>query len=315
MLMIILVTAIGSMSGPFVIETIKKMNMVVVGVDIYPKEWVATSKEVSFFHQVPQVFDSKLYQQKILGLCEHYKINMIIPLTDAEVDHYSNYKDIFAKKGIIVAISKKEVIQLLRNKLKVFDTFKDTKIRVIPTYTPKDYIVDCGIFPCVAKKIDGRSSEGLFILEEKNDINKSLFKKNNYIFQPLIKGDIIAVDVLKYSDEKSIYIARKELVRTKNGAGISVEIIDDKKLFHAVRNFCDLVDFEGCINIEFIKRNSTYFLMDINPRFSAGVAFSNIAGYNFVENHILYFWGRLVKGLNNVKLGTIITRKYVEVIV
>jgi carbamoyl-phosphate synthase large subunit len=57
--------------------------------------------------------------------------------------------------------------------------------------------------------------------------------------------------------------------------------------------------------------------MDANPRFSGGVAFSNIAGYNFVEGHILTFLGKAVRDIKkrNINYGAIITRKYTEVLV
>lgn len=41
--------------------------------------------------------------------------------------------------------------------------------------------------------------------------------------------------------------------------------------------------------MEFIVNNGEYYLIDINPRFSAGVGFSKLAGYDFVKNHLLCF--------------------------
>jgi carbamoyl-phosphate synthase large subunit len=314
----ILVTAIGSISAPFVIETIKNMNIEVIGVDIYPKEWVATSKEVGFFHQIPRVSQSEAYQNEILKLCNFYKVDMIIPLTDVEVDHYRNRVEEFLNKGVIVTISSENVINTLRNKLKVHETFLNSKIRVIPTYRQKEYMQNCNIFPCVAKKIMGRSSEGLLVLENENELKNVVLKDQDYILQPFIKGDIITVDILQVSGKKNIfYIARKELLRTKNGLGIAVEIIQDERISSILEQFGGIIAFKGCMNLEFIKNQSTYFLMDVNPRFSAGIAFSSIAGYNFVEGHISSFLGEKIENITkkHIKYGSIITRKYTEVLV
>jgi carbamoyl-phosphate synthase large subunit len=311
----ILVTAIGSMAAPFVIETLQNMGSCIVGIDIYPKRWVASAKEVDFFYQVPITSQSALYQNKIIELCHKHAINMIIPLTDVEIDHYDKYEKEFSCKGIIVAISNHRIIQLVRDKLRFYETFRNSKISVIPTYTKKDYIGTCNKFPCIAKKRNGRSSEGLRILDVRNEFDQFILKSKNYIFQPFIKGDVITIDILKSDDEKLIYIARKELIRTKNGAGTTVEIIEDKIFVSILEYFCNVIDFEGCINLEFIKTNTNYFLMDINPRFSAGIVFSNIAGYNFVENHVRRFLKEKVSKLENIKYGVIIARKYIEVIV
>jgi carbamoyl-phosphate synthase large subunit len=291
------------------------MGIEVIGVDIYPKEWIATSSDVNYFHQIPPTSDSRRYKIKILELCQHYRVKIVIPLTDVEVDYFSDNREEFENKGIVVGISKKNVVRFLRNKLKLFEAFSESKINVIPTYTKETYVKKCNIFPCVAKRITGRSSEGMFILHEERDLDRSELEKHSYIFQPFVRGEIIVVDLLKSHDQKVIYIARRELTRTKNGAGIAVEIIEEKKLKSVIEYFCSAVDFDGCINIEFIKNNSKYYLMDINPRFSAGVVFSNIAGYNFVKNHIMHFLNKDVERLGKVKYGIIITRKYVELIV
>jgi carbamoyl-phosphate synthase large subunit len=311
----ILVTAIGSISAPFVIKTIKEMKMEVVGVDIYPQKWIAASKEVDFFHQVPHLSLPESYKGVIMELCRKYDVKMIIPLTDVEVDYFSVNVNDFEKQGIILGVSKKDIVQLLRNKLRVFEKFKDSKIKVIPTYTKATYMDQCNVFPCVAKKIDGRSSEGLFIIKEAGDFERNETRGGNYVFQPFINGNIVTVDILKSLEQKNIFIARKELMRTKNGAGIAVEIIEDKNLTGIIEYFCRVIDFSGCINIEFIKKEKKYFLMDINPRFSAGVVFSDMAGYNFVKNHIFCFLGKQIHPLREVKYGAIFTRKYIEVVV
>lgn len=311
----ILVTSIGSISAPFVISTIQQMGIKIIGTDIYPRKWIATSNEVEYFYQVPRVSNATLYRRKILEICLKHKIGMIIPLTDVEVDYFSEQIEEFKKRKIVIGISKSEVVKFVRNKMKVFEAFKDTKIKVIPTYTPQNYVRQCNFFPCVAKRVDGRSSEGMLVLNNARSLSLIELNDRNYVIQPYIKGDVVTVDLLKGDSGKNIYIARKELTRTVNGAGIAVEIISDKRLEKILEYLCETIDFQGCINIEFIKSGPTYYLMDINPRFSAGVVFSNYAGYNFVKNHILYFLGKNTEVLTDVKFGMIITRKYLEVLV
>jgi len=38
--------------------------------------------------------------------------------------------------------------------------------------------------------------------------------------------------------------------------------------------------------MEFIELNNEFYLIDVNPRFSARVAFSVIDGYDMVNNHL-----------------------------
>ena len=56
----------------------------------------------------------------------------------------------------------------------------------------------------------------------------------------------------------------------------------------------------GAINIEFLCSAHHCYLMDINPRFSAGIAFSHLAGYDIVKNHFLCFQNEPIE--NNVTI-------------
>lgn len=315
--MSILVTSIGSMSAPFVIDTIKKMGHSVVGIDIYPKTWVASSVDTDFFYQVAYTSDASLYLKQILYICKKHHIKLIIPLTDVDVDFYADYIDLFCKKGIIITISDKKTIRIVRNKQLIFSTFKNTSLAVIPTFNNKSYVEKFNIFPAVGKKVKGRSSEGLMFFEDATEIKLKKFQSDDYIFQPYIAGDIIVVDILNCPvQNKLIYIARKELTRTKNGAGITVEITENVEIEKYIKVLCEIVEIRGCINIEFIKTpDSKYYLMDINPRPSAGVIFSNYAGYNFIQNHINTFLNLPIARLIHIKNNLVITRKYSEVII
>jgi carbamoyl-phosphate synthase large subunit len=76
------------------------------------------------------------------------------------------------------------------------------------------------------------------------------------------------------------------LLRTKNGAGTTISIVCDENLSRLASHIGKKINVNGVVNMEFIKKNENYYLIDINPRFSAGVAFTNMTGYNMVINHL-----------------------------
>jgi carbamoyl-phosphate synthase large subunit len=223
----------------------------------------------------------------------------------------------FADRGVIVAAPRHDAVKLMRNKWALHKYFRGSRVRTIPTYQREEYLNACNSFPCVAKKAEGRSSEGMFVIEQPRDLRRAELKGDDYIFQPFVIGPALVADVLKSGDESPVIVARRELTRTKNGAGIAVQILDnDAKLRRSIEYICNAIDFEGCINIEFISpRRGGPILMDINPRFSAGVAFSALAGYDFVRNHVQHFLRLPVDPLGKVAYNTVFTRKYMEVVV
>ena len=101
------------------------------------------------------------------------------------------------------------------------------------------------------------------------------------------------------------------MLRTKNGAGLTVKITNDPMLYDLTTYIGQTLGINGCINMEFIKHDGQYFLIDINPRFSAGIAFSQMVGYNMVINHLNCFIGKNIDSPIQIK-EHILTKKYQE---
>jgi carbamoyl-phosphate synthase large subunit len=314
----ILVTAIGSFSAEAVVSSLKKIKRgKIIGSDIHPRNWIATSGLVDSFHQIPIVYKKKLYIKTLLQICEEEKINFIIPLTDPEVDALSEYRTLFEEKNIKVCLSDQAVIRKCRNKYLFYTYFKnDKKVDLIPTYEFDKYESAQDKFPLIAKPKTGRSSEGVFKIENEIDYNYvcQRISQKDYIIQPLLNGNIFTVDFVRNNFTGNCQaICRQELIRNATGAGLTVEVICKEKVDEATRHIGSKLKIHGCVNFEFIEHDEKFYLMDINPRFSAGVAFSILAGYDMVENHLNCFTGRDVESKFEYP-HKIIAKKYIEII-
>lgn len=135
--------------------------------------------------------------------------------------------------------------------------------------------------------------------------------KDKYIFQPLLRGVVVTVDIVCDSFGNSFFIPREELLRTKNGAGLTVRLFNNNQLTKTIHTILSHLKILGCVNMEFFYDGESYYLMDINPRFSAGIAFSQMAGYDFVRNHIKAFSGdRIDPGVDYE--SRVMCKRYVE---
>lgn len=314
----ILVTAIGSFAADIVIKNLKKQGYIVVGCDIYKKEWIADAYNVDIFFQVPLVSEEKEYLEFILKICFEQKIKFIFPLTDVEVDFYNRNRSIFEEEGIILCISSEKTIDICRNKMILNQYLGNNGVcQTIPTYLLEDANIQNLDYPVVVKPFNGRSSQGLHYIDTVEQM-KSFVSQNNingYIVQPRIIGSILTVDVVRneYTD-KIVCVARKELLRTLNGAGTSVYVFGDKMLEEQCKEIAKKLNVNGCVNFEFIEteQGERYFL-ECNPRFSGGVEFSCLSGYDFVSNHIKCFLRTEIEDILETK-NMYIARKYEEYI-
>lgn len=309
----ILITAIGSFSAESVTNSLKNINCKVVGCDIYPREWHYLVKKLDNFYQVPLAIKEKEYINKIIEICKEEKIDFIFPLTDIEIDVFNNNRSIFEELKIKVCIQNESALEIARDKYKLFEKFFNTKVEVIPTYLYNKVEI-LNSFPYIAKPKNGRSSEGLLKIKQKKEFSQ-IENPNNYIIQEYIDGNIIVVDYIRNSrTKKDFSVIRKELIRTKNGAGIVVEVFENEKISELSSYIGNKLNINGCICMEFIEKNGKYYIMDINPRFSAGTAFTQKSGYDIVKNHLNCFLDKEID--SPIKIANrILTKRYIEEII
>lgn len=281
-----LVTAIGSMSAECVITQLKKSGNLVIGCDIYPKEWHYESSLCNYFYQAPYATEEIKYCNFLLKICKKHNIDYIIPLTDLEIDIIDKNRKIF--NDIILCMPNTNILKIIRNKYELYKYFEHDPLITVPTtWLLNNYKIYYNNI--VAKPINGRSSQGLLI-NPSFELLMTINNRSNYIVQQYINGNVCTVDYCRSAkNDKDIVIMREELIRTSNGAGLTVKIFNDEKLKSMVSYIGKKLNINGAICIEFIKNKNDYYLIDINPRFSAGIAFSFNVGYDIVNNHIKCF--------------------------
>lgn len=300
----VLITAIGSMAARAVITSLtKEAQFSLIGCDAYPREWQKNLSLLDGFYQV-DLAKNQQYIDQLIQICRNEGIQYIIPLTDPEVDLLNQFRAVFDNLKICLCIPEKDSIELVRNKYSVFKFFNNkANVEVIPTYTFAELANRLLHFPIMAKPIAGRSSEGVFVAHSMDQITHTGINTDAYIFQPVIPGEVFTVDVISDRHGHDVSVVRKELIRTKNGAGLTVEIIDSSVLKRYSSEIVRLLKLTGCVNMEFIGNEHGYFLMDINPRFSAGIAFSIMAGYDFPVEHLKVFMNEHIRPCPEIDLG------------
>lgn len=307
-----LITAIGSMSAECAIKQLKQDGHYVVGCDIYPGEWHYETKLCDAFVRAPFATKEKEYICFLINICSDYQLKYVIPLTDLEIDVINKNRDLFDKAGLVLCMQNEGVLEIARDKNALHNAFlNDDLVPSVKTCLLKDMPEDFP-FPCIAKPFNGRSSEGLIRNATKEQV-LAIEDKNSYILQEQLVGNVFTVDYVRSAiSGKDAAVPRQELLRTKNGAGLTVQTCSDERLIKLVSHIGKTLNINGCVNMEFISWNSKYYLIDINPRFSAGVAFSVISGYNMVLNHIRCFTSADIDDPIKVE-ERIIIKKYEEV--
>ncbi|MFV3334939.1 ATP-grasp domain-containing protein [Pseudomonas sp. NY15437] len=311
-----LVTAIGSLCAEAVIQSLRREPRArVIGINTLAREWSAASVLLDAFHQVPPAREIPAYIARVLEICQLEQVTHVLPLIDLEVDAFNPHRQAFSERGITLCMAPPETVRISRDKWRVYEFFRDHPVvHPIPTWRMDDPDVEQLPFPLHAKPRDGRSSEGLARILDADDLSylRQKLRSRPYVVQPLLDGDVCVVDIVRQrSTGQTAAMARQELVRTSNGAGVTVQMLNEPALIDAAAQIASALDLDGCINIEFLVGGSWPLVMDINPRFSGGVGFTHLSGYDMVTNHLRCFASELLDP-PIIPTPVIHARRYVE---
>jgi len=296
----VFVTAIGSFSAEAVIGGCRRAGFRVVGCDIYSAEWVVNSREVDGFYQAPYATDRDAYRTFLSEVCKKEQVDFLLPLTDVEVDVLHGWEGVGEALGAVICMSGPEAIALCRDKERMERFLARRGIcRTIPGRRLSEVQEAELHFPLVIKPRDGRSSQGLRVIGDREEFDfvagRLRGEADRYLVQEKIPGRVVTVDVVRDAESgRCVSLPRRELLRTLNGAGTSVQVFRHEALEQQCRDLAEAIGIRGCVNFEFIQQEGTgeFYFLECNPRFSGGVAFSCMAGYDMVGNHLRCFAGQ-----------------------
>lgn len=317
----ILVTAIGSYAAEVAIRAARELGLRVVGCDVYPASWVVNSADVDAFYQVPYASDPA-YRERIRAICEKEQVAALIPSTDDEIDVLNAWRAEPWLSDVALCLSAPDAIRICRDKMALATFAKERQLcRTIPSVGLLEWetIAEDARFayPLVIKPVDGRSSLDLFIVHNKDNFGGAVssippVKWPFFIVQPFMEGSVVVADVFHAPEQgQTGAVLRRELLRTKSGAGTTVEIFRDPALERASCQLAEALDTRGTVCFEFIEntQDGEYYLLECNPRLSGGVEFSRMAGVDVVANHLLHFLGRELRPLGQ-PVPRVIARRY-----
>ncbi|MGH2643938.1 MAG: hypothetical protein ACRDE2_08320, partial [Chitinophagaceae bacterium] len=153
-----LITAIGSMSTDAVITSLRENfpGCKIIGTNLYPGEWLYLAGKVDATYKVPIATEDD-YVPSIVEIIRARNIDMVIPLTDPEVDALSENRKTLEAFSSILALCKNEVISVCRNKELLYSHFsKHPRVKTIKSYSVNEAIEKDLNFPVVAKPKKGR---------------------------------------------------------------------------------------------------------------------------------------------------------------
>lgn len=291
---VVLVTAIGTAASTTIVSQLTRSGRYhVIGADIYPKHQVATSRDVNEFFVFPAAIrDLEAYIDFVVAFCREHQVDFYFATIDEEVANLSAHRARLEEVGVRLCIPNDGLVMTCHYK----DRFSDWIDANLPTIGTKRYrrFAEVAAYPVFIKPIEGRASIGCRKIEKKADAEDLLrtgLREEDYLIQEFHEGEIITVDLVRNARTgQKQQIQRIERLRNASGCGIAVEIVD----LPALRDICDALmeklQLNGVVNAEFFHQRGEagerFWIIEVNPRFSAGTSYSCLAGCDIVANAV-----------------------------
>lgn len=338
----VLVTAAGSLFAPEFVRCLKEngeRTIRVVGIDCNIDNSI--NEYCDSVYNVPLVY-SQSYIDCLLTICEHEKVDILIPTMSAELSALYYRKCDFEKIGTILSLTNIDGIEKCNNKKALYDAMQNAGIPT-PKYkgfkTIKgfrdavSFIGDANVPVCI-KALNLSGSRGMRIIDptrsrfdilfgEKpnsvfttyDDILSILMEEKDSIPQMMameyLPGEEFSVDVLAERGKVIFQCARLSKTIT---ASIPMEstLIEEPKAYDIVQKVVKMLNYDGNADFDFkYNADGEPVLMEVNPRVAATMAIFKEGGLNLPYLRIKQLLGEELPNVTP-RYGTTMKRRYKE---
>ena len=285
-----LITSIGKR-----VQLIKhlKKNFKVIGVDA--GDLVPARYFVDKFYRISKVFEEN-YIKEIIDICKKENVKILIPLYDGEFDILNRNRYEIEKLGVKLCLSNSKIIDICKNKEETDLFFKQTEINIPKRYSNNEIerIIkneDVSIMPLFIKPIDGMGSQGIFKINDINELSFFTQYIKGGIVQEYICGEEYTVDCLVDFNGNPVYIIPRKRIEVRSGEVVKTQSVHDELLINQTKKVIDCLNklkdesgvaSMGPLTIQFFKtKRNEIFLLEINPRFGGGVPLAFECGADY----------------------------------
>lgn len=241
--------------------------------------------------------DSDLFGEWLLEVCERESVDGVLSLHDFQTIRVSHLRNELASIGTLWIGPSASVANTMLDKrlLADFVELRDSSL-TIPTYSRGDSLPSA-IEAWVIKDRLGSGSSGL-VLGAPLEYAQQALESDALVAQPHIRGQEWNLDFFFWGSSTVLGVSAKEKLRMRSGETDAAHVIPAQELPFDVDRVVDVfrqLDHLGNMDIDIMVSTDGVRVVDVNPRFGGGYAFSVRAGYRAAEA----IWS-LVHGRNEV---------------
>jgi carbamoyl-phosphate synthase large subunit len=224
------------------------------------------------------------YIDSIIDVCGKEKVSLIVPTIDTDLLLLSEQKEyIESKTNAIVLISRPEVVEICRDKIKTQEFLVSKGFHTPKTYKHDELEQGNIIFPLFIKPKSGSSSINAFKVNNKQELKFYMNIIEDPIVQDFIEGEEYTVDVFLDFESNILTIVPRLRIATRSGEISKGKIVKDREIIDNIKLLMEELKPIGHITVQLMKTKKGIEYIEINPRFGGGAPMSIRSGADSCE--------------------------------
>jgi len=259
--------------------------------------------------EVPSV-DSPQYIDEILGICQHYDIEMLVSLNDMELPIIARNKAKFEAIGVTAIVSDEALINTCFDKFACFEWLVengfDTPLTVLDIDDAKVAIDASRLsFPLIVKPRWGSASTCVFTVNSVEEMelaygltkhqltrnllaNVSAADEKNIVIQQKMLGSEYGIDVLNDLSGQCRQILVKQKIAMRSGETDKACVVQHPTLEKLGADIAASAGHIGNMDCDAFMVDGKAYVLELNPRFGGGYPYSHLAGADFPSAAFTY---------------------------
>ncbi|MDR8393496.1 ATP-grasp domain-containing protein [Aliifodinibius sp. S!AR15-10] len=244
-------------------------------------------------------FSTQEYKNWCLDVCMKYGVGLWISLHEEELVELEDLRQQMNELDCLLIGAPTEHLRHTMDKYSYPSFLKEFNILVPKTWILKDLNSELSLPPgkYIIKMRKGRGSKGIIRVENTQELlNIAKEKKysEDWVAQEVIEGEVYCVDVINdLNRDFSSCLVRKRLVMGGQETDVAETVINDD-INQIAQRLSKAIMHQGCADVDIIKKDEKYYVIDINVRFGGSHIFSMAAGANIPAAIIAWRTGKNV---------------------
>jgi carbamoyl-phosphate synthase large subunit len=277
----VLVTAAGSAPAVAVIQALRQqveMPVRVVAADMDPLSvGLQLADEPAL---IPGATDPR-FIERVLEVCRFHHIEVVFPIIDEELQVFADHANRFEAEDIRVITNSADAVRVAKDKWLTFQWCQRAGVRAPCTWMAGRREIPIS-FPVVVKPRAGRGSVGVRVVQNQRELEYEVRDGRDLLIQEYVDGPEFTVDILTDPEGRVLSAVPRERLMTKAGMCVKGRTVSRPQLLDLSARAAEAFPLTPRGNLQFkqSRGDGEYYLIEVNPKFGAGLPLTTAAGVN-----------------------------------